>query len=251
MTSPQECPLELGYADPRPVGLDLAAIEREGVRIRRRRRVAGGSAVAAVALGAVVGVMALRPSPAAEPAAAGLDLTPIARFLAADPPVAAPVVIGTWLEHWSTVGWATADGRFCYAALRTPSDGTSPPSHCEDIDGDLNADGNTGATVGMPLPATALMEADAGFDHLAPFVGVVRGDVTRVVFTAYGKQFSAQPAYVATRGGSRIGLFQVVITIPGQEWGSSSFQSVVAYGPDGKVVARQGPWIPPTKPTTH
>jgi hypothetical protein len=231
------------------VGLDLAAINHEGTRIRRRRRIAGSGAAAAIGLGAFAGVVALRASTPAAPTG-GTDLKPISQILARNPPLADPVVISKWPDHWTTVGWAAADGQFCYAAFRTPAAGTFAQSACESIDGDL------GAVVGMPLPAMAPME-EVQTHHrpghtpdLYPFVGLVRGDIARVAFTAYGQTFTADTTSLTTRDGVRTGIFQVWIAPPGGSWNSTDIQSVTAYRPDSTVAAQQGPWVPPTKPSS-
>jgi hypothetical protein len=256
MTDHQTLPVDLDYEDPHPISLNLAAIECDGARIRVRRRIAGTAAAAALGLGVAAGVAVLRPSAASPSPSTGTDLRPISQFFVQNPPLSEPVVIDTWPVHWTTVGWVTADGQFCYAVFRTPAAGTFPQSHCEGIDGDLNADGKADASVGMPLPAMAPMEDRQTFNRpgkapaLHPFVGVVRGNVARIAVTAYGQVFTADATPLTTRNGVEIGIFQIWLAPSGGSWDSTDIQAVVAYDSHGTIVTRQGPWIPPTKPTS-
>jgi hypothetical protein len=254
MTDSQTCPLNLDYADDQLISLDLTAVRGEGVRIRRRRRVGGVAATAVLGLGLATGVYAARPSTQVSPST-GTDLTPIAALLHEYPARETPAVVSTWPDHWTTVAWATGDNQYCYAAYRLPAAGTNPQSQCESIDGDLNADENAGANVGMPLPVMAPMENTQTYNRpgnaleLHPFVGVTRGGVARVAMTAPGGTVTADVTPMTTENGLQIGVYQIWFTWPGGGWNSTDIQSVVAYAADGTVVTRQGPWIPPTKPT--
>ncbi|MFL6115225.1 MAG: hypothetical protein ACJ786_28335 [Catenulispora sp.] len=253
MTENQACPLDLDYEDTLPVGLSVAAIEREGVRIRRRRRVGATAAALAVGLGIATGVATLRPSIPASPAA-GTDLKAISQILAQNPPMATPVVISTWPSHWTTVGWATANGQYCSASFRTPAAGTFPQSRCESNDGDLGADGHVGDTVGMPLPAMAPMEDKQTYNrpgkapNLHAFIGVTRAGVARVEMTAYGQSFTADTIQVTAANGTQIGIYQIWFATPTGAWNSTDIQAVVAYDAHGIALTRQGPWTPPAKP---
>jgi hypothetical protein len=248
-------PLDLHYQDPHPVGLDLDAIRRDGGRIRTRRRIAGTAAAAALGVGIAAGVVALRPPSAAPAPATGLDLKPIAKFLAQNPPVGEPVVLGTWPAHWTTVAWATADDRFCTGAFRIPAAGTLVDTQCTGIEGDFTADFKVDASVGMPLGMMAPAETGQTTSRpgtsrsLEPFVGVARADVARVDVTLYGQTFTADTVPLTTRDGTGIRAFQIWFALlPEGGYSSSDIQGVVAYDRDGAVVNRQTPWVMPTKP---
>jgi hypothetical protein len=250
MSEDQTIPIDLDYRDPRPVELDLAAIERRGARIRVRRRVAGTAAVAVLAAGVAGGVAVLRPPGTSSPSS-GTGLRPIAQFLARNPPSGEPAVISTSPRDWTSFGWVTADGQFCYAAYRIPAAGRPAQGDCYGIDGDLGADGAVGASVGMPLPAVGAMDADmpsaTAKDALHLFVGVVRGDVARVSMTAYGRAFEADVTPVTTRDGVEIGIYEIWFASPSGYWNATDIQGVVAYDSSDAVVARQSPWAVPTK----
>jgi hypothetical protein len=256
MTENQTCPVRLDYPDEQPVSLDVTAIRTAGTRVRRRRRLAATATAGILTLAVAAGATILRPSSDATDPAAGKGPYPqLAGFLATNPPLQDPVVVDTWPAHWTTVAWATADGQFCYAAFRSPKAGTFPMSGCQGIDGDLEADFKVNATVGMPLPAMEPMESGRTFGRpggaptLHPFVGVVRGQVAQVVVTVHDQKFTAAVTPLTTLRGTAIGIFQVWIAT-GNGWNSTDIQNVVAYDKHGAVVAWQGQWIPPAKPTS-
>lgn len=254
MTDRPTFPLDLHYQDPHPAGLDLDAIRRDGGRIRARRRIAGTAAAAALGVGIAAGVVALRPASSAPAPATGPDLKPIAKFLAQNPPVGEPAVLGTWPAHWTTVGWATADGRLCTAAFRIPAAGTLTDTQCTTIQGDLTADFKVDASVGMPLGMMAPAEEGQTMDRptasgsLRPFVGVALADVARIEVTLGGRTFSADTVPVATGDGSGVRAFQIWFDLPAGGFSDSDIQGVVAYDRHGAVVNRQSPWVRPTKP---
>lgn len=255
MTEHRTIPFGLDYEDPQPVSLDIAAIERAGARLRTRRRIVGTATAAALAVAIATGVTALRPGTGPAEPATGTGLQSVAPFLAQNPPVGEPVVVSDWPPRWTTVAWATADGRFCQAAFRTPTADTSPQLTCDDIDADLNSYGvtGTGTGVGLPLPAMAPSERQQTYNRpgnappLYPFVGVVRGDIARVAVTSSGQTVTADTSPLTTRDGVAIGVFQIWITWPNGSWNAEDIQGVVAYGRNGAVVSRQGPWVAPTK----
>ena len=255
LSTDETCPVNLHYAEPEPVRLDLTSIIGRGERVRRRRRLArAGTAILACAV--LAGTLVVtRGGPAtwfpghSRPAASASG-SPIAALVAAHPPVGGkPTLLSRWPRNWTTVAWATWQGDVCWATARIPMHGATEENSCPGwTRADIPGPGRQGLS---PLLPGILPQEDGvtdgrpgGGGNRVPEFGLVSPRAVRVVLTFLGHTFTARVVYVPVRGGSTIGAFMVWFTLPR---GVSSYTGAditreIAYDAAGHIVARHGPW---------
>jgi hypothetical protein len=238
-----ECPLDLKYAEPAPVALDLAAIVGRGRVIGRWRRAAQAvAAVAACAALASIGIGLDQASftwfPASTAAPSGPAALPIDASVALNPPVGGKLtLVSSWPAHWTTVAWGTRTGQVCWASYRTPALEGTWGSECQG--GALPGEGGKGLSGLQPG-----IEPLAPSDGPIPEIGLVTPRATRVTVTFFGRVYSAGVVPVPMAGGKTVGVYLVWMRMPAGAHGSYTsvdFGGEVAYDQAGHVVARQGP----------
>jgi hypothetical protein len=240
----RECPLDLHYGEPRQPYLDVGLIIGRGRRIRRRRALAwaGSVLVAGAAMVSVItGVRgyAISFAPPASPVAGGGAAVPIDALVAGNPPVNGQLtLVSTWPRHWTTVAWATRDGRVCWAAFRTPMSGATEEVDCPWAPSQVPGEGAQALSppLGVIFPA-----APAG-SALVPAVGLVTPRADRVTLTFSGREFTADVVPIPLGGGKVTGLFLAWVKLPPNVsgYGTSDFTREIAYDQAGHILARYG-----------
>ena len=247
LPSHQECPVNLGYAEPAPPHLDVSKIVRRGRGIRRRRRIraAAVAAAACAALASVItavqaGTFRWSPAPAARPAA-GPGAPPAGALIATYPPASGRLtLLSNWPRHWTTVAWATRQGVVCWAAYRRPAQGTTGGYGCPGwYRGDIPGPGSHRLSGLLP----GVSPVSTGDTTLVPELGLAPPDATRVTVTFFGRDFTAGVVRLPVGGGRATGIYLVWLRLPGNvvAYGSNDVSGAIAYDAAGHVVARHGP----------
>jgi len=244
MTQParETCPVDLHYPEPAPADLDLPAIVGRGRRIRRRQRLAKATA-AIVACAAVASVaVGLRGTtftwfPGHAEAAAGRAVTPVDSFIASNPPVGGKLtLLSNRPAGWTTVAWATRDGRVCWITYPTAHRGVSDQNCWQPTE----VPGGRRGGFGPLIPTVALYPVR----RVAEF-GLVTPRATRVTVTFFGRPFSAGVVPVPMGGGKTIGVYMIWLAVPAgaNGYGGGDVGGAIAYDRAGHVVARHGPGL--------
>jgi hypothetical protein len=240
------CPVDLDFAEPHPVQLDLDVIVRRGTTIRRRRRIArAGEAVVACAAAASIVVGARGASfrwfPPAATSAPAIPAKPIDAQVAEDPPVTGKLtLLSSFPPNWITVAWATRRGEVCWATYRTPMNGGTEDVQCPGWSG-ADVPGIGRQDLSIPLVSTLPEQPDGG---LVPAFGLVTPRATRVTLTFFGHRFSAAVVPVPLGSGKTVGVYLIWLRVPASAsgYGSGDIQGATASDAAGRIVARHGPW---------
>lgn len=225
--------MSLEYDDPLVPLVDVATVISRAHRIRRRRRAVAGTALALISAATVVLPTAVptgKSRPAPNPAAQ-LGEDPL---LLANPPVGAVRVLSRSPQHWTTVAWVTRSGGYCRAAFRTPMQGGTKSGLC------------TGRVDGLFSTTEPNLFMKPLFDALPPVssgntigVGLVRGPVTTVDVTIFGRTVTAAVVPLVVRGAVLVGGYAVELPLGGRTgYGWEDITSVVARDASGRILAR-------------
>jgi hypothetical protein len=244
MTQParETCPVDLHYPEPAAADLDLTAIAGRGRRIRRKRRL-GKAAAAIVACVAVASIaVGLRGTtftwfPGHTESSAGRAVTPVDSFIAINPPVGGKLtLLSNRPAGWTTVAWATRDGRVCWVTYPTAHRGV-PDQNCwqpTEVPGGEHGD------FGPLMPTAELYPG-----HRVAAFGLVTPRATRVTVTFSGRRFSAGVVPVPMATGKTAGVYMIWLAVPASAngYGSGDVGGAVAYDRAGHIVARHGPGL--------
>jgi len=264
MPADASCPVDLHYAEPEPVRLDLTAILAGGRRLRRQRRLARAAAVVvacaiiagAVPLARVVSSGLTTPAHPGALARPGPGVSQIDGMLAVYPPVGGrATVLSQWPGHWTGYAWAIRNGDVCWAFVPAPAQTGSGQEYCPATgSGFMAGSGSLQLSVSGVDPYGQPVYRTPGRSGLSyyPVAGLVPARASRVVLTIYGRTFPAAVARVPLPGRRGIGAFLAWIHPPAgagvHGLGGSFVTREVAYDAGGHVVARHGSWAPPGQP---
>jgi hypothetical protein len=244
MTQParETCPVDLHYPEPAPADLDLPAIVGRGRRIRRGRRLAKAAAavVACVAVASVA--VGLRGTtftwfPVRYESPASRPVTPVDSLIASNPPVGGKLtLLSNRPAGWTTVAWATRDGRVCWITYPTAHRGV-PDQNCWQP---TEVPGGRRGGFGPLMPTVERYPVR----RVAEF-GLVTPRATRVTTTFFGRPFSAGVVPVPMGGGKTIGVYMIWLAVPASAngYGGGDVGGAIAYDRAGHVVARHGPGL--------
>lgn len=225
-------PIDLDFADELPPTLDVDAIIRRGLHMRRNRRLLGAGTVGLLG---VLGVCAACFAPSSSSGAATASGSPLSTFETSSvvkehPPAGGQVTAlsakpGVDGSNVSVVVWLSGT-ESCFGAADLAT-GVGTSISCATVPTDLS----TGNDVIEPPAFVAT--GDKSGDQ--PVVGFVRGGVAKVSLVFRGHTYNA-PVTSVPGPPTEVGAFVIWLPTAGHSVSSGEFSAITGYDSTGQTV---------------